>query len=65
MSRIGQLAVGNFKIVWGWTAGLCFLRLGACGLHLKHVGHHPLVFSERNGYTHRLQFGNWSLRLLR
>lgn len=43
---------------FGW------FRVFGCGLTWKDTRHYPLLFSERYGYTRRLQIGPHSFRLL-
>lgn len=44
--------------------GIFWFRIFGKGLHFKNVNTHPLLFSERNGYSKCLRVGNWSIRVL-
>lgn len=57
--------IGKFFYLYK-TSGLWWFRLwNDYGLHGKDVSKHPLLFSERNGYSKRLQIGSWSFRVLK
>ena len=58
-----QLIMGPLTIAT--YPGIFWLRFCGWGLALKNVDHHPLLFSERNGFVRRIQIGKWSLKALR
>jgi hypothetical protein len=46
------------------TEGLFWFRIAGIGLHFKRIDLWPLLYSERNGYWRRWQFGRWSVGYL-
>lgn len=41
--------------------GFGWIRIFGAGIKWKDITKHRLLFSERNGYTKRLQIGKWSV----
>ena len=48
-----------------WGEGIFWFRIFGRGLHFKNTRKCKLYFSERNGYTKRLQIGRLSIRCLK
>lgn len=46
------------------TKGLFWFRLLGYGFHSKNSQLHPLLFSERHGYTSKLRIGKYRIGLL-
>jgi len=57
-----QLRIGPLVAAAG--DGLCWCRFLGYGIAVKDTSRHPLLFSERHGYTRRLQIGKWSVKAL-
>ena len=45
--------------------GMFWFRIFGKGLHFRNINKHPLVFSERNGYTKYLLIGNIVIKVLK
>lgn len=54
-----KLWVSYYKNRFGW------FRLFGSGLKIKDTTYHPLLFSERNGYTKGIKIGSWYIGILK
>ena len=52
-------------ITYYFDKGIFWFRLFGHGLAGKRIADHPLLFSERNGYTRTVQMFGWSFKRLR
>lgn len=48
-----------------FSKGLWWFRIFGYGVHWKSLKTHPLLFSERYGYTKKLLIGNWCFGILK
>lgn len=48
-----------------WSKDRFWFRILGYGITGKNILKHRLMFSEREGYSKRLQIGNWSFRILK
>lgn len=46
------------------SEGFFWFRIYGYGLCFKDIRKHPLLFSERNGYTKTININNWSIKFL-
>lgn len=48
-----------------WDKNFGWFRVFGRGIAWKNLAVHPLIFSERNGYTKHLKIGKWSFKYLK
>jgi hypothetical protein len=71
METVKKMKLGKtFKIGKAFylyrTDGLFWVRFfGGCCFHGKDIAKHPLLFSERNGYTKFVKAGNWIFKIMK
>ncbi len=48
-----------------YMKGMFWFRIFGYGFHCKDTNIHPILFSERNGYTKHWYFCKWSMKFLK